>query len=102
MYLRCPRCGKGGYYVEDDWGQGVVPYWKREKMSWYGYKGEKEQSSVRARDLKSATKEEKVAWSREAKAQQGGARSGELESAAKKRQSSTPIERKSTTEERGS
>jgi len=32
-YLKCPRCGKGGCYMEDDWGQGVVPYWKREKMS---------------------------------------------------------------------
>jgi len=20
--------------VEDDWGQGVVPYWKREKLVW--------------------------------------------------------------------
>ena len=25
-YLRCPRCGKGGCYVEDDQGQGVLPY----------------------------------------------------------------------------
>jgi len=32
-YLKCPRCGKGGCYVEDDQRQGVVPYWKREKMS---------------------------------------------------------------------
>jgi len=41
-YLRCPRCGKGGCYAEDNQGQGVVPYWKREKMSWCGYKGGKE------------------------------------------------------------
>ena len=46
IYLRCPRCGKGGCYVEDDWRQGVVPYWKREKMSWCGCKGGKEQSSA--------------------------------------------------------
>ena len=32
-YLKCSECGEGGCYVEDDWGQGVVPYWKREKMS---------------------------------------------------------------------
>jgi len=32
-YLKCPRCDKGGCYAEDDRGQGVVPYWKREKMS---------------------------------------------------------------------
>ena len=45
-YLKCPRCGKGGCYVEDDQGQGVVPYWKREKMSWCGCKGGKEQSGL--------------------------------------------------------
>jgi len=32
--------------VEDDQGQEVVPYWKKEKMSWCGYKGGKEQSST--------------------------------------------------------
>jgi len=26
MYLKCPRCGKGGCYAEDDRGQGVVLY----------------------------------------------------------------------------
>ena len=45
-YLKCPRCGKGGCYVEDDQGQGVVPYWRREKMSWCGCRGEKEQSGA--------------------------------------------------------
>jgi len=25
-YLKCPRCGKGGCYAEDDQGQGVLPY----------------------------------------------------------------------------
>jgi len=45
-YLRCPRCGKGGCYAEDDWGQGVVPYWKKEKMSWCGCRGGKEQSGA--------------------------------------------------------
>jgi len=25
-YLKCPRCGEGGCHVEDDRGQGVVPY----------------------------------------------------------------------------
>ena len=33
MYLKCPRCGNGGCHVEDDQGQEVVPYWRREKMS---------------------------------------------------------------------
>jgi len=68
MYLRCPRCGKGGYYAEDDWGQGVLPYWKREKISWCGCKGEKE----------------KPAQPREAKAQQSSVRPGESECTARK------------------
>jgi len=38
MYLKCPRYGKGGCYVEGDQGQGVIPYWKREKISWCGCK----------------------------------------------------------------
>jgi len=73
MYLRCLRCGKGGCYVEDDQGQGVVPYWKREKMSWCGCKGRKEQSGARARDSRSAGREEKAVRPREAKVQQSGA-----------------------------
>jgi len=46
MYLRCPKCGKEGCYIEDDWGQGVLPYWKREKISWCGCRERKEQSSA--------------------------------------------------------
>jgi len=45
-YLRCPRCGKEGCYVEDDQGQGILPYWKREKISWCGCRGGKEQSGA--------------------------------------------------------
>jgi len=45
-YLRCPGYGKGGCYAEDNWGQGVVLYWKREKMSWYGCKGKEGQSNA--------------------------------------------------------
>jgi len=45
-YLKCPRCGEGGCYVEDDRGQGVVPYWRREKMSWCGCRGKEEQSGT--------------------------------------------------------
>jgi len=41
-YLKCPRYGKGECYVEDDQGQGVVPHWKREKMSWCRCKGKRE------------------------------------------------------------
>ena len=97
-YLRCPRCGKGGCYVEDDRGQGTLPYWKKEKISWCGCKGKRaesgapterksaakvEQSGARARDSRSAAREEKVARPREAKAQQSGVQSGELGSAAR-------------------
>ena len=69
--------------MEDDQGQGVVPYWRREKMSWCGCKGKEGQSGARARDSRSAAKEEKAARPGEAEAQQSSARSGELKSAAK-------------------
>jgi len=71
-YLRCPGCGKGGCYAEDDRGQGIVPYWKREKMSWYGCREGKEQSGTRARDSRSIAREEKAVWPREAKVQPSG------------------------------
>jgi len=71
-YLKCLRCGSGGCYTEDDQRQEVVLYWRREKMSWCGCKGKKEQSGMQARDLKSAAKEEKVVQPREVKAQQSG------------------------------
>ena len=92
-YLRYPRCDKGGCYMEDDQGQEVVPYWKREKMSWCGCKGGKKQSSVRAKDSRSVAKEEKVVRPREAKAQQSGTWSGELESAAKEGGSQKEVRR---------
>jgi len=81
--LRCLRCGKGGCYAEDDRGQGVLPYWKREKISWCGCREGKEQSGARARDSRSAAKEKKAARPREAKAQQSGAQSGKPEGAAR-------------------
>jgi len=57
MYLKYPRCGKEGCYAEDDWGQGVVPYWRREKMSWCGCKGKEGQSGAGAKDSRSTAKE---------------------------------------------
>jgi len=69
--------------VEDDRGQGVALYWRREKMSWCGCKGKERQSSARARDSRSAAKKEKAAQPREAEVQQSGARSGEPESVAR-------------------
>ena len=84
--------------MEDDWGQGTLPYWKKEKISWCGCKGKRaesgapterksaakvEQSGARAGDSRSAAKEEKAARPREAKAQQSGVQSGELGSAAR-------------------
>jgi len=52
-------------------------------MSWCGCRGKVEQSGARARDSRSAVREEKAVWPREAEAQQSGARSGEPESAAR-------------------
>jgi len=93
MYLKCPRCGKGGCYVKDDQGQGVVPYWKREKISWYRCKGGKEQSGMQARDSRGTAREKKVAWPREAKVQQSGIWSGELESTAREGGSQQEVRR---------
>ena len=66
-YLKCSRCGEGGCHVEDDRGQGVVPYWKREKMNWCGCKGKRVEGGAPT-ERKSAAKEEKAARPREAKA----------------------------------
>jgi len=88
--------------VEDDRGQGVVPYWKREKINWCGCKGGKEQSGMRARDSRGTAREKRATWPREAKAQQSGTWSGEPESAAKGGEGGTPTERKSTAREGGS
>ena len=30
---KVPRMWQGGCYTEDNWGQGVLPHWKREKIS---------------------------------------------------------------------
>jgi len=78
--------------VEDDQGQGVVPYWKREKMSWCGCKGKREESSAPT-ERKNAARVEKTARPREAKAQQSGAWSGEPESAAREGGSQKEIRR---------
>jgi len=67
-YLVYVRYRERGSHVEDNWGQGVIPSWRWKKLSWCGYKEE--------------TKE-KAAWPREAKAQQSGTWTGDLESTAK-------------------
>jgi len=82
MYLKCSECGEGRCYVEDDQGQGVVPYWKREKMNWCGCKGKRRESGMPT-ERKSAARIKKAARPREAKAQQSGTWSGELERIAK-------------------
>jgi len=81
-YLRCQKCGEGGCHVEDDRGQGVIPYWKREKINWCGCKGKRVEGGMPT-ERKSAARVEKAAWPRETKAQQSGAWSGEPERAAR-------------------
>jgi len=81
-YLKCLRCGEGGCHVEEDWGQGVVPYWKREKMNWCKCKRKKRESGVPT-ERKGAAREEKAARPREAKVQQSSTWSGGLESTAR-------------------
>jgi len=91
-YLRCLKCGEGGCHVEDDQRQGVIPYWKREKMNWCGCKGKRVEGGAPT-ERKSIAREEKAARPREAKAQQSGAWSGELESTAKEGSSPKEVRR---------
>jgi len=77
LYLAC-KCGEKRSHVEDNWGQGVIPFWKWKELSWCGCKGKKRESSVPT-ERKSVARVEKAARPREAKAQQSGAWSGELE-----------------------
>jgi len=72
-YLTC-KCREKGSHVEDNQGQGVIPFWKWKELSWCGCKGE-------------ATRP------REAKTQQSGAQSGELESAAREGGSQKEVRR---------
>jgi len=107
-YLDCPRCGRGGCYAENDRGQGTLPYWKKEKISWCGCKGKRveggapterkgaarvEQSGVRARDSRSVAKKERAVRPREAEAQQSSAWSGEPESVAREGDSQKEVRR---------
>jgi len=40
------KCGKKGSHVEDNWGQGVIPFWKWKELSWYRCKGKKVESGA--------------------------------------------------------
>jgi len=80
-YLTC-KCGEKRSHVEDNQGQRVIPFWKWKELSWCGCKGKKVEGGAPT-ERKSAAKEEKAVWPREAKAQQSGARSGEPEGAAR-------------------
>jgi len=67
-YLTC-KCEEKGSHVEDNRGQGVIPFWKWKELSWCGCKGKRVEGRTPT-ERKSAAKEEKMAWPREAKAQQ--------------------------------
>jgi len=67
LYLTC-KCREKRSHVEDNWGQGVIPFWKWKELSWYRYKGKTEG---------------RAAWPREAKAQQSSIWSEEPESTAR-------------------
>jgi len=77
LYLTC-KCREKGSHVEDNQGQGVIPFWKWKELSWCGCKGK--------------TKGE-AAWPREAKVQQCSTWSGEPKSAARERGSQKEIRR---------
>jgi len=91
LYLAC-KCGEKGSHVEDNRGQGVIPFWKWKELSWCGCKGKKRESSA-STERKSAARVEKAAWPREAKAQQSGTQLGEPERATRERGSQHEIRR---------
>jgi len=66
-YLVCERCGEQGCHVEDNRGQGVIPWTKRKTLSWCGCKGKKVEGGAPT-ERKSAARVEKAARPREAKA----------------------------------
>ena len=76
-YLTC-KCGEKGSHVEDNQGQGVISFWKWKELSWCGCKGKIKGKAVQPR---------------EAKAQQSGAWSGELECAAREGGSQQEVRR---------
>jgi len=82
-YLTC-KCRKKGSHVEDNRGQGVIPFWKWKELSWCGCKGKKVEGGAPT-ERRSTARVEKAAQPREAKVQQSSARSGEPESAARER-----------------
>jgi len=73
----------------------------KDRTFWYGCRGKKVEGGAPT-ERKSTAKVEKAAWPREAKMQQSGARSGEPEGIARKKESSVPTERKSAAREGGS
>jgi len=90
-YLAC-KCGEKGSYVEDNRGQGVIPFWKWKELSWCGCTGKKVEGGAPT-ERKSTARVEKAAWPREAKAQQSSVRSGELECTARERGSRKEVRR---------
>jgi len=91
-YLVCERCREKGCHIEDNRGQGVIPWMKQKALSWCGCKGKRVESSAPT-ERKSAAKVERAARPREAKAQQSGAWSGEPESAAREGGSQKEVRR---------
>jgi len=76
-YLTC-KCGEKRSHVENNQGQGVIPFWKWKELSWCRCKGKTEGKVVRPR---------------EAKAQQSSTQSEELENAAREGGSQKEVRR---------
>jgi len=58
-YLTC-KCGEKGSHIEDNRGQGVIPFWKWKELSWCGCTGKKEKGGAPT-ERKSAARVEKAA-----------------------------------------
>ena len=59
-YLICERCRERGCHVEDNRGQGVIPWARHKALSWCGCKGKRVEGSTPT-ERKSAARVEKAA-----------------------------------------
>jgi len=50
-YLTC-KCGEKRSHIEDNWGQGVIPFWKWKELSWCGCKEKTEGRAAQPREAK--------------------------------------------------
>jgi len=58
-YLTC-KCREKGSHVEDNRGQGVIPFWKWKELSWCGCKGKTEEKVAHGQENQKVQQERGV------------------------------------------